>query len=77
MSGPQGLVLGLVLFNTFAGDTDRGMESTLSKSVDDTKLHIVVATLAGRDVIQRDVERWDCVNNMLLNKAKSKALQLG
>ncbi|KAF4790389.1 hypothetical protein TURU_140684 [Turdus rufiventris] len=77
---PQGSVLGLQLFNIFASSLDNGIECTISKFADNTKLWGQLDTLEGRDVMQRHLDRldkWACVNLINFNTAKCKDVCLG
>jgi len=59
MSGvPQGSVLGLVLFNIFVGAMESGIECSLNKFANDTKLSSAGDTLEGRNAIQMDLDRF-------------------
>ncbi|GAB0189766.1 hypothetical protein GRJ2_001441900 [Grus japonensis] len=67
-------VLAPALFNIFVSDMASGIECTLSKFADDTKLCGVVNALEGRDAVQRGLgrlERWARAKLMKFNKAKS------
>lgn len=74
LDGDQGQVvsvMGPVLFDIFTAPQTAGLHS-FCKFSDDTKLSGAVDPPEGWDAIQRDLdnlEKWACVNLMMLNKA--------
>lgn len=55
--GPQGSVLGTVLFNVFIKDVHQGIECTLTQFTCDTTLSRSILLQEGRRALQRSLDR--------------------
>lgn len=70
---PQGSELGPFLFNILVNDLDKGIEYTLSKFADNTKL-------GGRKALEKDLgclDQWAATTSLRFKKARCQVLHLG
>ena len=77
---PQGSVLGPILFLMFINDLESGLNSSVFKFADDTKILGTVSTVDDKDILQQDLQlvldwakRWQ----MEFNTSKCKVMHLG
>ncbi|CAM4598511.1 unnamed protein product [Caretta caretta] len=76
---PQGSVLGLILFNLFINDLEKGVNSEVAKFADDTKLLEIVKTKADCEELQKDLTKlsdWATKWQMKFNVDKCQVMHI-
>ena len=77
---PQGSVLGPLLFILYINDLDIGINSSISKFADDTKIGRVIDSHLDREALQKDLDQlslWARDWQMEFNVDKCKVMKLG
>ncbi len=77
---PQGSVLGPILFIIYINDLDVGLNNTVSKFADDTKIGNAIVTEDDRAKLQEDLNKiaeWSEKWQMPFNVSKCQMLQVG
>lgn len=72
---PQSSILGSVFFGVFSSDLDTGVEYTLSKFADNTKLGAAIDSLEDRETLQKNLDRFQLraiTSHMKLKTAKAR-----
>jgi len=77
---PQCSILGSVLSNIIIDDLTVGVQCSISKFADGTKLGDAIDSPEGQEALQRDLDRlehWAMINSMKVIKSKCRILHLG
>lgn len=77
---PQSSILGSVFFGVFYNDLDTGVEYTLSKFADSTKLGAAIDSLEDRETLQKNLDGFELraiTNHIKIKNSKNQIMYLG